>query len=115
MRRDELHRWRSRAGWAIAVGLLGGLGLAGYAVFWGAVNGLGMMGCGGSSGCEQRMEAAGAHDERLFLIALIGGGGLLVAGIAGRILFGKRLRALGPTPLPVATVVPRPDSGRDVP
>ena len=110
MRRDELQRWRSRGGWAIVLGMFGGIALAMWALFWGAVNGMGTMGCGGSSGCEERMEAASAHDEQLLYIALIGGGGMIVAGIAARIVLGKRLRALGPAPLPVATVVERSDA-----
>lgn len=115
MRRDELRRWRSRAGWAVAIGVLGGLVLAVWAVFWGAVNGLGSMGCGGSSGCEERMLAANARDQLWFYLALFGGGGLAAAGIATRLVLGKRLRALDPAPLPVATVVQRPESGREKP
>ena len=115
MRRDELQRLRSRAGVAIVVGLLGGLVLAGLGLFWGAASGMGMMGCGGSSGCEQRAEEDGANANRLIYLALFGGGGLIVAGVVTRIVTGKRLRALQPAPLPVATVVERPDIGRDLP
>lgn len=114
MRADELRDWRSRATIAIVVGLLGGLALAGYAVFWLAVNGLASSGCEGG-GCEQRLSNEAAHYNSLLLVALFVGGGLIVAGGVTRRMVRKRLRDFEPAPLPVATVVERPETGRDLP
>jgi len=109
MRADELRRWRSRAAIMILIGLLGGLVLGGFAVFWGAASGMATMGCGGSSGCEQRTEEEGAQANRLLYLALFGGGGLIVAGVATRIVTTRRLRDFQPASLPAATVVERRD------
>jgi hypothetical protein len=110
MRADSMRAWRSRAAIAIVIGLFGGLGLGGYALFVSSVNGLASLGCQGG-GCEARFAAQADHYDLLLDIALFGGGGLIVAGIATRRVLGKRLRELEPPPLPVASVVKDADSG----
>lgn len=110
MRSESLRAWRERAAIAIVVGLLGGLVLGGYSVFQLAVSGFSFC---QSSGCEDLRRAETAHYELLLHIALYGGGGLIVAGIALMRTLGKRLRALEPPPLPVATTVVRPGAGQD--
>ena len=105
-----MRAWRSRAALAIVLGFLGGLVLGAYSVVRLGVNGLASFGCQGS-GCEQQIATETSHYELLLHIALFGGGGLIVAGIATMRVLGKRLRALEPPPLPVASVVKDADSG----
>ena len=110
MRPESLRNWRSRGKLAIVVGLGVLLVLGGYALFELMLDGLHW--CHESSGCEDQVAADNAHYHGLLNIALIGGGALIVGGIAMVRSLGKRLRQL--EAVPFATVVERPESGPKV-